>query len=214
MNDWAVNRRIALVCWALGVLVVAGCSNKLDPTEPGEAYLKFRKSLKKGDVEQMWKRCSPSTREYFNTRYDELVQMDHKIHKYLPQTDHKLARKQSGTVLLDEIDSGRGLFEHVVDPEKVAMNEARRLGSLISAIRLSKDEKQAEVETRSGRKYRLVKGEESEWYVSLVDSLGAVDKSFAWLERNKKALDKTVQDLSEEQRKKREEIIAELMDVD
>lgn len=214
MKEWAIRVRIPLLCVVAGLLLLPGCSNKLDPREPGEAYLLFRKALQKDDVDAMWKRCSESTHDYFNDRYNELVKMEEKIKKYLPQTDHKLARKQSGTELLEDVENGRDLFEKTVDPKKVAMSEARRLGSLIQAIRVSKDGNTAQVETRSKQKYRLVKGEEDEWYVALADSVDAVDSSFGWLDRNRKALTKTVNDLIEEERKKREEIIAELMNVE
>lgn len=192
----------------------ASCSNKLDPTDPGEAYLLFRKAVMDGDVDGMWARAAPSTRTYFEDRYEQLVAMDKKIENYLPRTDHKIARKQTGTVLVDKVDGGRGLFEKVVKPEQMAISEARRLGSLIEKIRLSKDEREAQVVTRSGRKYRLAKGTDGEWYVRVVDSLEAVDESFKWLDRNRSALTETVNDLLEEEQEKREEIIADLMNVE
>ena len=211
------RKRAIVLCGGIVAfcLMAVGCSGALDPTDPGEAYLLFRKAMVEDDVDKMWKRSSQSTRDYFDQRHQQLVQMQQKIEKFLPQTDHNLARKQSGTELLDELDGGRDLFERVVNPGRVAMNEARRIGSRVQEIRRSKDGDKAQVQTRSGRTYRLVReGENGEWYVSLVDSVGSVDKSFAWLDGNMEALTKTVNDLIEEEKEKREEIIAELMDVE
>lgn len=216
MMGSSTTGRLAVVVSVLALvsLSVSACSGELDPTEPSEAYLLFRKALKKGNVDAMWKRCSDSTKTYFEQRYEQLVEMDRKIDQYLPQTDRKLARKQTGTELLDEIENGRQLFETVVDPEKLEVDEARRLGSLVKEIRLSKDQKKAEVATRGGRTYRLVKQDDGEWYVALAESVQALDASFEWLDRNRKALTQTINDMKEEEREKREEIIAELMDVD
>lgn len=198
----------------VGAVALAGCSGELNPEDPGQAYLLFREALVEGDVDGMWDRTAPSTREYFDERYEQLVDMDEKIKNYLPRTDHKLARKQTGTILLDEIDSGRDLFEKIVAPDGVSMSEAQRLGSLIDQIEVSKNNEEARAVTRSGRTYRLVKGDDDEWYVRLVDSLQAVDKSFEWLERNRSAVSETVNDLLEEEQEEREEIIADLMDVE
>lgn len=219
MTRRVVTSRIRSIVLCGGIvalcLAAVGCSGELDPTDPGEAYLLFRKAMIEDDVDKMWKRSSQGTRDYFDQRHQQLVQMQQKIEKYLPQTDHKLARKQSGTELLDELEGGRELFERVVKPDRVAMNEARRIGSQVEEIRRSKDGDKAKVQTRSGRTYRLVReGEKGQWYVSLVDSVGSVDKSFAWLDGNMEALTKTVNDLIEEEKEKREEIIAELMDVE
>lgn len=218
MSHRPCSRSVLLRAAILGLLVAAaplvGCESKLDPKEPGEAYLLYRKAMLEGDVDGIWERTAPSTKSYFEDRYQQLVKMDEKIEKYLPQTDHQVARKQTGTVLLDEMEGGRDLFEKVAKPGNVTVNQARELGSLIEKIRKSKEGDRAQVVTRSGRKYRLVKGSEGEWYVALVKSMKAVDESFQWLDRNREALTETVNDLLETERKKREKVIAELMDVE
>lgn len=205
--------RLLLLGLAFALVPLIGCSSKLDPTEPGEAYLMYRKAMLDGDVEGIWKRTAPSTKQYFEDRYQQLVKMEEKIEKYLPQSDHEVARKQTGTVLLDEIDGARGLFEKVTEPSNVSVSQARRLGSLVQKIRKSKDKERAQVVTRSGRTYRMVK-DDGEWYVALEKSMEALDKSFEWLDRNREALTETVNDLLESEKEKREEVIAELMDVE
>jgi hypothetical protein len=196
------------------VFLATGCSGELEPDEPDEAYLIYRKALLDGDVATMWERSSKSTHKYFERRYETLVEMDRKIREYLPQSDHKLARKQTGAELLDEIDGARGLFERIVRPDNMPVGQARELGSLVGEIRVSKDETQAKIVTRGGRTYRMVKQDDMKWYVALDDSLESLDKSFEWLERNDEALTQTVNDLRKEEREEREEIIADLMDVE
>lgn len=207
--------RFGLISVGLAVLVVAaGCGSDADPRQPAGGYQLYRQAVLKGDVETMWKRSSPSTREYFQERYDQLVKMDREIRNYLPQTDHALARKQTGTELLDEVEGPRELFEKIVQPENMPLNRARRNGSEIAKIRMGKKGEVASVETEGGRKYRVVKGDDGEWYVDLVGSVDAVDASFQWLDDNRKALEKTVNDMVEKRREEREKIIADLMDVD
>lgn len=216
MNDstWPTGSVFVLVAALAAGFAATGCSGELEPTEPDEAYLTYRKALLEGDVETMWERSSKSTHKYFERRYETLVEMDRKIREYLPQSDHKMARKQTGAELLEEIDGARGLFERIVRPDNMSTGQARELGSLVGEIRVSKDETKAKIVTRGGRTYRMVKQDDMQWYVALDESLESLDESFEWLERNDEALTQTVNDLREEEREEREEIIAELMDVE
>lgn len=192
----------------------AGCGSEEDPTKPAGAYRMYRQAVLDGDVEAIWERSSESTHEYFAERYDELVEMDQQIREYLPHTDHELARKQTGTEMLDDIDGPRGLFEKMLKPKNMPMNQARRLGSEIEKIRMGEDREVARVVAAGGREYRVVLGEDEEWYVDIVASVDAVDKSFEWLDNNQEALEKTVNDIVEKRQEEREEIIADLMDVE
>jgi len=211
----SLSRFLFVAELSFAVVLLAGCGSKLDATEPGEAYLVYRKAMLDGDVDGIWERTAPSTKQYFEDRYQQLVKMDEKIEEYLPQSDHEVARKQTGTILLDEIDGARGLFERVVEPANVSVSQARRLGSRVQKIRKSKDEKRAQVVTRSGRTYRLVKsGDDGEWYVALEKSMDTLDASFQWLDRNREALTETVNDLLESEKEKREQVIADLMDIE
>jgi hypothetical protein len=139
--------------------------------------------------------------------------MDELIRRYLPQTDVKLARKQSGTVLLDDVGDGRELFLKVYSAENVPKKKAIiEVGSEVDEVKVAEDGKLAKVVTRAGQEYILTKDEDSEeWYVMLTKSNDAVENSFGWLERNEEALTQTVEDLIKEEREQREEVIAELM---
>lgn len=202
---------LAAILVAGGALV--GCQSEADPTKPAGAYRMYRQAVLDGDLEAMWKRTSESSHEFFGEKYETLVEMDRQIRKYMPQTDHELARKQTGTEMLDEIDGAQGLFEKMLEPENMPLNQARRLGSEVEKIRMGKDREVARVVAAGGREYRLVRGEDDEWYVDLVASVDAVKKNFGWLEKNEKALEKTVNDIVEKRQEEREKIIADLMDV-
>ena len=196
-------------------LVSGGCGDELEPTNPTDAYLMFRNALFQGDAETVWRRTDEQTHKYFQERYKQLVEMDSMIRRYLPQTDHKIARKQSGTVLLDDVDNGKELFMHVFDGESVPADEAIEVGSRVDETRVGEKEKFARVITRAGQEYVLERDPETEeWHVMLVKSSDAVDKSFGWLDFNQNALQKTVEELIAEEREEREKVIAELMGYD
>jgi hypothetical protein len=194
-------------------IVAAGCGDELDSSEPEGAYYIFRNALLEGDAETVWKRTDSDSRAYFQQRYEHLVEMDQTIERYLPQTDHKIARKQSGTVLLDEVEDGKGLFLKVFQPENLTATEAIRIGSDLDELKVAEDDSAAKVVTRAGQEYLLSHDQQSEeWHVMLVRSTDKVDASFGWLTSNQSALQQTVEDLIAEERKKREAVIAELMD--
>lgn len=199
----------------LGATLVAfanGCSSELDPADPEGAYYIFRDALLEEDPQTVWERTDEETHAYYQARYNDLVEMDETIDRYLPQTDHKIARQQSGTVLLDEVDDGKSLFLKTFAPSELPEEEAIKVGSDIDELKLAEDKSSAKVITRAGQEYVFSRDENSdEWHVMLVRSTDIVEKSFAWLENNRSALQQTVEDLIAEEREKREAIIAELL---
>lgn len=204
-----------MVLVAVSAVLTTGCSDELDPTDPRDAYVMFRDALVAGDGETVWKRTDEQTHTYFDQQYGVLVEMDELIHRYLPQTDVKLARKQSGTVLLEDVSNGKELFLEVYSAKDVPKKEAVEIGSNVDEVKVAEDGQLAKVVTRAGQEYILTRDEESEqWFVMLVKSNDAVQSSFGWLDRNEKALTQTVEDLIKEEREEREEVIAELMGFD
>jgi len=189
-----------------------GCDENVDPTDPEGAYNLFRQALFKGDAKGVWKRLAPSTHQYFEDEYQRLVQMDETIDRYLPQTDHKLARRQAGSVLTDDVKDGKGLFLHVFKPKAMKLDEAEAVGAKVEEIVVQKDGKTAVIKTLGGQRYILVRGDDEQWYVMLVKSSKAVGRNMKWLDKNESALKQTVEDLIDEERKERETVIAELMD--
>jgi hypothetical protein len=203
----------------IALLMATGCSDELDPTEAGDAYLMFRDALWSGSAEQVWSLSDEQTHTYFQERYEELVGMDDTIDRYLPLADHRLARRQSGAVLIKEIKDGKGLFLKVFTPDKLPKEDAFRLGLDVEELAVAEDDQNAKVVTRGKQIFYLVKqkgskkGERARWYVKLVQSSEAVPGAFVWLEGNRTALQQTVDDLIAEERQQREAIIAELMNL-
>ncbi len=203
---------MAVLLGATLVAFASGCSSELDPSDPEGAYYIFRDALLEKDAQTVWERTDQETHAYYQARYNDLVEMDETIDRYLPQTDHKIARQQSGTVLLDEIDDGKGLFLKTFVPDELPEEEAIKVGSDIDEIKLAEDESSAKIITRAGQEYVLTRDDKTdEWRVMLVRSTDIVEKSFAWLDTNRSALQQTVEDLIAEEREKREAIIAELL---
>ena len=200
---------------ALGVAVALSsiaCSSEYDPADPEDSYELFRHALLEGDGQSVWERTDDDTRQYFEDRYASLKEMDELIERYLPPVDHQLARSQSGSELLDEVDSPEELFTHIFQFEDMADDDAIRLGSDPRQIQLTEDETSAVVLTRTEQEFVLVLHEDHHWYVNLVESGGFVDAAFAWLDQNEDALEQTVEDLIAEERQVREAIIADLLD--
>ncbi|MBA2661464.1 MAG: hypothetical protein H0U74_04170 [Bradymonadaceae bacterium] len=206
-------RLVLLVALMLASGLGVGCSSELDPTKPEHAYLIFRNALFEGDAATIWQRSDQPTHEYFQTRYEQLVQMGTFIETYLPQTDHRLAKRQSGAELTDMVSSGQELFLKVFQPALLPGEEPVRFGSEVQEIQMSEDGAAAVIVTRSEQQFLLAKAADNQWYVSLVESGDVVETSFKWLDQNESALKQTVEDLIAEERKKREAIIAELMNV-
>lgn len=195
-------------------LVLTACSSELDPSDPEDAYDLFRHALFDGDGEAVWERTDEQTREHFDNRFERLQEMNDLIERYLPQTDHQIARSQSGAELLDETDSGRSLFIRLFEPSEFPDDEAVRFGSEVQQIQMSEDGHSAVVITRGGQEFSLVLQDEELWYVNLVDSGDFLDEALKWFDDNEDALEQTVEDLIAEERQMREQIISELMDID
>lgn len=202
---------IAVLLLAAVGLVATGCGEKVDPTDPEGAYNLYVKSLWAGDAEAVWERLAPSTHEYFQNQYETLVEMDETIRRYLPPTDHRIAREQAGSILTDKVDGGKGLFLKLFEPSQLQLTEGHKVGAVVEEIRINEDETRAELKTLGGDVYYLTKGEGERWYVMLVQSSSPVEKRMNWLESNQSALKQTVEDLIDEERKEREEVITELM---
>lgn len=209
------GRLFHFVALLTAVALMFGCKTERDPTDPEDAYYTFRDALIEGDADAVWERADEQTHAYYEKRYEQLVEMDENIEEYLPQTDHELAREQAGTELLDEVDDGRELFVETFEPGQMPEEEAVEVGSDVDELKLAEDESSAKVITRAGQDYLLTRDEESgEWHVMLTESTDAIDASFAWLDKNRESLRKTVEDQMADKKERREAIIADLMGKD
>lgn len=202
--------RAGLLVSLVMALMLLGCGDKLDPTEPEGAYNAFKDALFKGNPDAMWARMSPSSHQYFDDQLERLHRMDAKIERYLPPTDHRLAKKQAGSILTDELESGEEFFKHIFSADTIPQDEKYKVGMQVEEIKISEDEKQAAVVTRGGQEILLEHGEGDQWFVMFVESSEAVPNAMSWLEQNESALDQTVEDLIAEEREERAQIISDL----
>ena len=200
-----------MILLLFGALALTGCRSDLNPQEPDDSYLLFRDALFAGDGEGIWERSDEQTRAYFDDHYQRLVDMNALIERYLPLTDHQLARRQSGVELIDRIDSGKDLFLQIFSPEELPDDNAIHFGSTVREIRVSEDGQTAVILTRGEQEFVMVRQDNDEWFVNLAESGDYLDTAFQWLRSNEEALEQTVEDLIAQERQVRETIIAELM---
>lgn len=202
------------LCLVTILFSTVACNSELDPSDPEDAYDIFRHALFEGDGEKVWARTDEQTREYFEQRHEVLQEMNALIERYLPHTDHQIARSQSGAELLDEIESGEELFVRLFEPVEFPDNHAIRFGAEVQQIQMAEDGETAVVLTRSEQEFVIVRQDDENWYVNLAESGDFLDNTFQWLIENEDALTQTVEDLIAEERQVREQIIADLMDID
>ena len=200
-----------IIAVLLTLATMTGCEKNVDPTDPEGAYNLYIDALFTGDAETVWNRAAPSTHEYFQEQFDVLVQMDETIRRYLPPTDHKIAREQAGSILTNSATDGKTLFLQVFKPDTLALKEKHRVGSVVDQIRVNEEGTIAELKTLGGDVIYLTKGDKEQWFVMLVRSSSAVTDQMKWLGENESALKQTIEDLIAEERTKREAVIAELM---
>ena len=200
----------AMLAFAL-LISLPSCSSELDPTDPADAYLLFRNAMIAGDGETVWNRLDTRTHEYFEASHTELEEMAESIERYLPQADHRLARRQSGVILLDDVTDGKSFFLEIFTPQELPQGEAYDLGTRVEEIETTEDGAFAKVITRGGQQFYMVRGDDEQWRVMLLKSSEELKTSMAWLDQNKSALRQTVDDLIAEERQRRETVIAELM---
>lgn len=207
----------------LSVMCLSACEQELDPKEPEGAYNVFRNAMLAGDVDGVWDRTDKGTHENFDKYYARLGEMRTDIKRYFPVADHTIAQRQTGAVLLSQVDSGKSLFTYIFNPKRFSVDdqgqpldpqviEAYKLGSDVESISLTKDEKGAEIKTKGGQSFVLARNPiDKQWYVKLSSSLEAFDEKMGWVNQNQDALKKTIEDLIEEERTERAAIISELM---
>lgn len=206
MRNWLMGNLLLLVLLSLG------CGKKMDPSDPEGAFNLFQDAMLNGQSEQMWELMAPSSHQYFDQQVERLRGMDEKIGRYLPPTDHRLARNQAGSILTDEIKDGRGLFLKVFTPAQIPKDEPVLVGLQVEQVTMSEDKKSAAILTRGNQKVLLQYDEKAErWNIMFVESFEELKTAMNWLDSNETALAQTIDDLISEEQRKRETLIAELL---
>ncbi len=181
------------------VVMASSCSDELLPEEPEGAYLLWRQALINGDTEGVYNYLDKDTRKLLDERATTLSAMSDDIVRYLPQVDQRLARKQTGAVLLKEKDvqDGRKLFLFLFQPDKLDISPEIEVGTEISDIELNEAGDTAAIKTDGGDQFILVREEDQIWRLS--SWKGLCDKRTQWILDNQSALEQTVQDLITEE---------------
>lgn len=197
---------------------ITGCGEKLDTSTPEGTYNLYRNAIFEGNAEGVYALLSENSTQYFEDQYLRLTRMDETIAKYLPITDHKLARKQAGSILTDHVIDGHSLFLKVFQPASMKLKKSSKwsqspyeVGALIEEIQISEDGKVAKLLTKANEEYQFKKDENDTWKIQWVQSQEAMRTALEWMKKNEIALQQTIDDLIEEETTKRESIIAELM---
>lgn len=195
-----------------------GCSEKLDTTDPEGTYNLYRNALFEGSAEKVYGLLAPGSIKYFDDEFLRLKRMDATITRYLPITDHKLARRQAGSILTDEVTDGHTLFLKIFQPASMKLSKSSRwnqspfeVGAIVEQIQVSEDGMAAKLTTKAKEEYRFEKNEKEEWKLQLVQSAQAFQQATEWMAGNENALQQTIDDLIEEDTTNRESIIADLM---
>ncbi|MEO1273331.1 MAG: hypothetical protein AAFX99_35045, partial [Myxococcota bacterium] len=200
-------------------LVTVGCQGELKPEEPDGAYLLFRQALLDQDTDTIYSFLNNKTKTVFDTRTVVLKDMSTKIDRFLPQVDQKLARSQTGVVLLKkhDIKDGKALFKHLFQSKAIEVTEGLQVGSGIrfpgGVEYLDEDKTQAVIVTWANDQYYLVLEEEGEdkkiWRVA--SWLEDAEAKTQWIVTNQKNLDQTIQDLISEEKEEIDTVIKYLL---
>lgn len=200
--------RTLLTCGLLlALLATSACEEELLPQEPRGSYLLFRQAVFQGDADQVWEYLDKDTRDLFEQRYQTLIAMADQIVQFLPAVDQKLARQQTGVVLLAEhgIQSGKDLFKAVFKPKAIEITPEIEVGTEVSEMELNEAENEAVIVTYSGTVYRLVVEDDGIWRITNWREL--VESRTQWVAGNQTALEQTVSDLINEEKEEVDKII-------
>lgn len=201
--------------WFVVLVAVASlgssCSEELIPEEPEGAYLLWRKALLSGDTEGVYAYLDGSTHTLLDKRVQVLERMNEDIARYLPQVDQKLARNQTGVVLLEkhEIENGGGLFGVIFQPTKLEVTPEIEVGTLISSVEYNEAGDEAAIISDAGQEFRLKKESDGVWRIT--SWKGLCEDRTQWILDNQTALEQTVQDLINEEQEEIDAVIKFLL---
>lgn len=190
---------------ALGVLwvvaaFVAGCQEEYRPDNPEGAYMLWRQALLSGDTAGVYGLLDEDTHAVLDERVEVMRVMSEDIVRYLPQVDQKLARRQTGVVLLNEhdIETGADLFQALFMPDKLEVTPSIEVGTEISEMTLNEAGDEAVIVVYSSQQFLMRRGQDGQWRVSSWRTL-CLERT-QWILDNRGALEQTVQDLINEEK--------------
>lgn len=195
----------------LVALLSASCAEELLPTEPEGAYMLWRQALLEGDEDAAYSYLDEETHKIFDQRVEVLRAMEKDIQRYLPQVDQKLARQQTGVVLLKQgkIDDGAGLFRALFTTEGLEVTPEIEVGTEISEIEINEAGDEAAVVAYAGQQFLLRKEGDGVWRIASWRSM-CIERTL-WILDNRSALEQTVQDLINEEKEEMNAVIKFLL---
>ncbi len=197
---------------SLIALSAISCAEELLPTEPEGAYLIWRQALLEGNADVAYDHLDEQTRAVFEERVEVLNVMSEDILRYLPRTDQRLARQQTGAVLLKEkgIEDGRGLFKVLFKPEAMKVTPEIEVGTEVSSVEINETGDEAAIVVYAGQQFLLRKEEDGIWRITSWRTLSL--ERTQWILDNRDALEQTVQDLINEEKEEMDAVIKYLLD--
>lgn len=199
-----------VVALALVALALVACQEDYKNDDAVGGYMIFRKALLAGDADGVWASLDSNTHKIFDEQVVQLKTMSEQIDRFLPLVDQKLARKQTGVVLLKEhnIQTGQDLFKFTFKPDKLTVTPEIKVGSEVSDVQYNDANTEAAIVTYGGQEYRLVQ-EDGQWRVASWNEL--ITERLKWVNSNTDALNKTVEDLAKEEREQVDKVISYLL---
>jgi hypothetical protein len=192
-------------------LVLVSCSEEVVETEPEGAYIIWRQALFDGDEGRVYEQLDAQTKRVFQERFERLLLMSQDIQRYLPQADQKLAREQTGVVMLSRhgIKDGEGLFRALVELDKLEVSPEIEVGTEVSEVEINESGTEAAVVVYAGQQFVLRKEEEGRWRIASWHQL--CSERTQWILDNSQVLEQTVQDLINEEKEETDAVIKYLL---
>ncbi len=209
MQGWKSSALTVSIC--LVTLLCAACEDEVVLDEPGGGYMAFRDAVLDNKAEDVYACLDAATKAVYDERFKTLQAMDERITKFLPQVDQKLARQQTGVVLLKEknLQSGKDLFVLIFQGSKIERTEGLENGTEVSYEEINDTKDAAVVKTYANVQYQMVKEEDGVWRVAEWKELS--EERTKWIVDNQSALEQTVEDLINEEKEEIDRVIAFLL---
>ena len=193
---------------------LSSCAEEVVATEPEGAYIIWRQALFDGDEDKVYDQLDDQTQKVFQDRVVLLGRMSQDIQRYLPQADQKLARQQTGVVMLSEhgIKDGRGLFKALIELDKLTVSPELEVGTEVSEVEVNESGTEAAVVVYAGQQFVLRKEEDAHWRIASWRQLST--ERTQWILDNGLVLEQTVQDLINEEKEEVNAVIKYLLEED
>lgn len=150
-------------------ILLTGCTEEADPTEPRGGYLEFRDALFSGDPTLVWVTLASDSQQLYADALEDLQAIADTTRRLAP-SDRVLVEERTALQLLAVADDAESLFVALARMENLAGDETYRIGSEIEAIVVDPDGEHASVTTAAGQTVTLIREEDGIWRVnSLAD---------------------------------------------